>query len=304
MVTVRTLGCGLKQRKANKEIHLMIDTWITANADTVQFALFFTLFAVFGLVEGLVPKRSGPMHRKERWLTNLVLTTLNVSVLSLLPVTFFGMAVWTQTQGYGLFNSVALPLGVLVIGTLLARGFISFFTHYLMHKVPMLWRLHRVHHLDTELDVTTTVRFHPIEFVVNLLIGVPLVIAFGMTPWVLLLYELLDVVVTLFSHANIRLPRHIDRVLRYIIVTPDLHRVHHSSWQPETDSNFSAVFPIWDILFRTFHTETRMPHETMELGLEEVRDERTNRILWLLGSPFLSRFTGEAPGDAAEQRAN
>ena len=189
----------------------MIDTWIIENAESVQVALFFTLFAIFALVEALAPKRSGPVHRKERWLTNLVLTTLNIIVMGLLPVTFFGMAVWAQEQGYGLFNYVSLPLGVLVIGTLLARGFISFFTHYLMHKVPVLWRLH----------------------------------------W-----------------------------------------VHHSSWQPETDSNFSAVFPIRDLIFGTFRTDTRTPQETMELGLEEVRDERTNRFLWLLGSPFLRRFTG------------
>jgi sterol desaturase/sphingolipid hydroxylase (fatty acid hydroxylase superfamily) len=180
---------------------------------------------------------------------------------------------------------------------LLARGFISFFTHYLMHKVPLLWRLHRVHHLDTELDVSTTVRFHPFEFLAALIPGVPLVVAFGMSPWVLMLYEILDAVVTLFSHANIRLPESLDRLLRYVIVTPDLHRVHHSSWQTETDSNFSAVFPIWDIVFKTFRTETRVSHETMELGLEEVRDERANRFLWLLGSPFLGRLKrkSEAP---------
>ena len=270
----------------------MIDTWIIENAESVQVALFFTLFAIFALVEALAPKRSGPVHRKERWLTNLVLTTLNIIVMGLLPVTFFGMAVWAQEQGYGLFNYVSLPLGVLVIGTLLARGFISFFTHYLMHKVPVLWRLHRVHHLDTELDITTTVRFHPFELLAALVPGVPLVVLFGLSPWVLLLYELLDAAITLFSHANIRLPERLDRVLRYVIVTPDLHRVHHSSWQPETDSNFSAVFPIWDLIFGTFRTDTRTPQETMELGLEEVRDERTNRFLWLLGSPFLRRFTG------------
>jgi len=275
----------------------MIDQWISQNADDLQVALFFSLFFIFSLAEILAPKRPGPMHRKERWLTNLSMTALNIAVMGMLPVTFFGVAVWAQKQGYGLFNYFSLPLGVLVIGTLLARGFISFFTHYLMHKVPLLWRLHRVHHLDTELDVSTTVRFHPFEFLAALIPGVPLVVVFGMSPWVLMLYEILDAVVTLFSHANIRLPESIDRVLRYVIVTPDLHRVHHSSWQTETDSNFSAVFPIWDIVFRTFRTETRAPHATMELGLEEVRDERANRFLWLLGSPFLGRlkWKSEAP---------
>ena len=231
------------------------------------------------LAEALAPKRPGPIRRKERWRANLLLTTLNIIVLGLLPVTFFGTAVWGQERALGLFNLVALPLPALVVGTLLARGFISFFTHFLMHKIPILWRLHRVHHLDTELDVSTTVRGHPVEFAANAVIGVPIVMALGLTPWVLLLYEILDAAVTLFSHANIRLPRGLDHMLRYVIVTPELHRVHHSSWQPETDSNFSAVFPVWDILFRTFRTHTRDPQETMQLGLEEVRDQRTNRFV-------------------------
>ena len=278
----------------------MIDRWMTENAENVHVMLFFSLFALFALTELLTPKRKGSMQRKRRWITNLLLTTLNIIVMSLLPVTFFGVAIWAKEKGFGVFNQVTLPLFVLVVGTLLFRGFISFSTHYLMHKVPPLWRLHQVHHLDTEMDITTTVRFHPLEFLAALIPGVSLVVVFGLSPWVLLLYEVFDAAITLFSHANIRLPGRVDRVLRYIIATPDLHRVHHSSWQPETDSNFSAVFPIWDIIFRTFRTETRMPQETMELGLEEVRDERTNRLLWLLGSPFFSRFLFN--GDSSPQR--
>lgn len=263
----------------------MIDQWITQNAETLQFVLFFALLFIFSLAEVFEPKRLGPMRRKERWLTNFLLTALNIAVMSLLPVTFFSVAVWAHEDGFGLFNQIRLPLVALVIGNLLGRGFISFFTHYLMHKVPWLWRLHRVHHLDTEMDISTTVRFHPFEFVTTLMIGIPIVLGLGLSLWILLLYETLDAVVTLFSHANVRLPGAVDRVLRYFIVTPDLHRVHHSSWQPETDSNFGAVFPIWDIVFGTFRTQTRAPQETMELGLEEIRDERTNRLWWLLASP-------------------
>ncbi len=266
----------------------MIEDWVNNNAETVQYILFFTLFFIFGLIEVFEPKRSGPMQRKARWFTNFVLTFLNVVVIGLMPVTFFSVAIWAQEQGYGLLNLFTMPLVVLLLGTLLARGFISFFSHYLMHKVPFLWRLHRVHHLDTEMDVSTTVRFHPLEFVVSTAIGVVIVLSLGLTPWILLIYELLDVAVNVFSHSNIPVPRRLNQVLRYIIVTPDLHRIHHSSWQPETDSNFSAVFPIWDIVVGTFRTETRIPQETMELGLEEVRDKRTNHFLWLLVSPLLN----------------
>jgi sterol desaturase/sphingolipid hydroxylase (fatty acid hydroxylase superfamily) len=264
----------------------MFDAWISRNADDLQIALFLILFAVFALVEVVAPKRPGPMHRKERWLTNLVLTGLNAALLAVLPVTFLTAAAWAGQRDFGLFNRVSLPIGISVVGNLLARGFVSFLTHYLMHKTPFLWAIHRVHHLDTELDVSSTVRFHPLEFVVGLVIGLPLVVCFGLSPWILMLYELLDASVTVFSHANIRLPTTVDRALRYLIVTPDLHRVHHSSWQPETDSNFGAVFPIWDLIFSTYRTSTRMSHEAMELGLEEVRDARAHRLFWLLASPF------------------
>ena len=270
-----------------------MEKWVLANADNLQFGLFFGLLATFGVVEALAPRRPGPMLRRTRWVTNFVLTFLNIVVMSLLPVTFFDAAVWAVQRGFGAFNLIALPLAATMVATLLVRGFISFFTHYLSHKVPALWRIHRVHHLDTELDISTTVRFHPAEFVVNLIVGVPIVVAFGLSPWVLMLYEVIDAGITLFSHANVRIPATVDRVLRYVIATPDLHRVHHSAWQTETDSNFGAVFPIWDIVFGTFRTETRAPHETMALGLEEVRDGRENRLGWLMGSPLRERLERE-----------
>lgn len=280
----------------------MIDTWISTHAEQVQMVLFFGLFALFAAIETLAPRRPGPMRRRERWLTNLLLTALNVTVLSLLPITFLSAALWAQEHSWGLFNLLALPLAAAVAGSLLGRGFISFLTHYVMHRVPLFWRMHRVHHLDTELDVSTTVRFHPLEFLLGLGIGLPLVVVLGLSPWVLLLYEILDAGVTVFSHANLRLPRSLDHLLRYLIVTPDLHRVHHSSLQPETNSNFGAVFPIWDLVFGTFRTQTQVAQEAMELGLNEVRDQRVDRLGWLLGSPFISSLEAEGKGTGERSR--
>ncbi len=157
----------------------MLDIWITAYADQVQYILFFTLLAVFGLVEVLAPKRVLSIGRKERWTTNFFLTALNVVVLALLPVTFVGVAAWARENDLGLFNQFTLPVGLIAAGTLMTRGFISFMTHYTLHKFPMFWRVHRVHHLDTELDISTTVRFHPLEFLLNLLMGVQVVVIFG-----------------------------------------------------------------------------------------------------------------------------
>jgi sterol desaturase/sphingolipid hydroxylase (fatty acid hydroxylase superfamily) len=208
--------------------------------------------------------------------------------MMVIPISFITSAEFADEMGWGLLNNIELNWIVLGISTLLFRGFISFVTHYLMHKIPVLWFVHRVHHLDTELDISTTVRFHPFEFIINLVIGIPVIFAFGFPVWGLMLYELFDIVITLFSHSNISLPKKIEKMLRYILVTPDLHRIHHSSFQPETDSNFSAVFPIWDILFGTFRTKSRTPQNKMQLGLEEVRDERTTKVGWLLISPFKS----------------
>lgn len=259
-----------------------IPTWLLAHGEDAQFAVFFLLLPALVLAERLVPRRPG-VDRRRRWRTNFGLTAINVVTLSLQPLSLIGTARWAELHGWGLFNQLTLPLALLVPAVLLARGFISFATHWLMHRVPLFWRLHRVHHLDTELDVSSTVRFHPLEFLVTLLPTVAMVVALGLTPWVLVLYELLDVGVTLFTHANIRLPARVDAALRWLIVTPDLHRVHHSTDRVETDSNFGAVFPHWDMLLGTYRAAPREPHATMPLGLGEQRGPETSQLLWLLG---------------------
>jgi sterol desaturase/sphingolipid hydroxylase (fatty acid hydroxylase superfamily) len=157
--------------------------------------------------------------------------------------------------------------------------------------------------MDTEMDVSTTIRFHPFEFVINSVVGIPIIVLFGFPVWSLMLYELLDVSITLFSHSNISLPEGIDKWLRFIIVTPDLHRVHHSSYQPETDSNFSAVFPLWDILFGTYRIKPATEQNSMQLGLTEVRDDRISHIGWLLSSPFKSITIREKEGQSLQSEA-
>src|SRR5262245_59365309 len=148
--------------------------------------------------------------------------------MSLLPVSFLDVALFAAKRALGPLHWIALPFAGTILATLLLRGFISFFTHWLAHRVPALWRVHRVHHLDTELDVSTTVRFHPAEFAISLAVGAPLILAFGLSPWVLMLYEILDAAITPFSHANVRIPARVERILRLFVATPDLHRVHHS----------------------------------------------------------------------------
>src|SRR5262245_50881239 len=263
-----------------------ISAWILTNGNPLQCVLFFSLLAVLAVAERMAPRRRGSLDRWLRWPTNYFLTLINLIAMGALPVSFVGAAIWAEKNGWGVFNWIHLPLLVVITATLIVRGFISFSTHYLMHLVPMFWRVHRVHHLDTEFDVSTTVRFHPLEFFIQSVPGVAIVVTFGLAPWVLMSYELLDVAVTLWSHSNLRLPVAVDRLLRYVIVTPDLHRVHHSAWKPETNSNFGAVFPIWDLVFGTFRAVPRDAHERMRLGLDEMHGPDAQRPLWLLMSPL------------------
>jgi sterol desaturase/sphingolipid hydroxylase (fatty acid hydroxylase superfamily) len=164
--------------------------------------LFFGLLAILAVAERLWPRRPGAMERRSRWPANLTMTGLNLVTMSVIPISLITAASFAQVRGLGLLNHVALPIAALIAVNLVLRGFISFSTHYLMHKLPAFWRVHRVHHLDTELDVSSTVRFHPLEFVIALIPGMPMVLAFGLTPWILMVYELMDVVVTLWSHSN------------------------------------------------------------------------------------------------------
>lgn len=268
-----------------------METFLLESGESLQVWMFFGLLAGFAALERAFPRRPEPAAPWRRRSANLTLTVLAIATLPLVPMSFVAAAFWAQAEHIGLLNMAGdfMPGWLAAPLTLFLRGFVSFATHWLNHKVPLLWRLHRVHHLDMALDVTSTVRFHPLEMPVTALLGLPLIVAFGLSPWALVLYELLDVAVTLFSHANLRVPSIIDRYLRYLIVTPNLHAVHHSARQPETDSNFSAVFPVWDLIFGTFRTRTREPIEHMALGLSSHRGPEVYRIGWLLLSP-LRRF--------------
>lgn len=260
--------------------------WFQAYGETAQYVAYFGLLALFLALERVVPGRDSGAHRRGRWSTNFGLTALNVVVLGALPFSFVSTATWARERGWGFLNLGVLPETAVIVATLALRAFISWVTHLLMHQVPLFWRVHRVHHTDPELDASTTVRFHPLEFPIALGVGAPLVVVFGLEPVTLLAYELLDVAVTLFSHANLRIPAPLERVLRLFVVTPDLHRVHHSTRPAQTDSNYGAVFPLWDLVFGTFRTAPREELATQPLGLAEVRDARARRLGWLLALPF------------------
>ena len=265
-----------------------LETVIRAQFEPLQYVAFFGVFLVFALAEASAPRDAAPAERARRWPTNWILTIVNIMVTSAMPVTMIAAADYAQANRVGLLNNIDVSMAAAFAIGFLGRGFISWGTHYLNHKVPFLWAIHRVHHTDTRLDVSTTVRFHPLEFVFTTPLALAGVVALGVPALPLLIYELMDASVTVFSHANVRLPWWIDRPLSLFIVTPDVHRVHHSSYQPETDSNYGAVLTIWDRLLGTYRRKAADELAVQENGLTEVQDSRSRNLLWLLILPFIT----------------
>lgn len=278
-----------------------VEAFVRSSFEPLQYAAFFGVFAIFALLEGVAPRDPSPAMRVRRWPANVVLTAMNIVVLSTLPVGIVAAADWAQGARFGLLHMIEVsPWAAFAIG-FLGRAFLSWGTHYLNHKVPFLWAIHRVHHADTRLDVSTTVRFHPLEFVFTTPLTLAGVVLLGAPPVAILIYEVMDAGVTVFSHANVRLPWWVDRPLRLFIVTPDVHRVHHSSHQPETDSNYGAVLTVWDRLLGTYRRKSAEDLATQETGLSETQDSRSRNLLWLLILPFIalkSRAVAFAKDDA------
>lgn len=264
-----------------------LELFVRENMDPLMYGCFFGSLAVLGALELWITRSERAAPRRRRWPANWAMTALNIVVLGALPVSGLAAAELARTNAWGLFNQLEVSFAVMLVAGFALRSLVSYAIHVAMHKVPALWRLHRVHHTDTALDVSTTVRFHPLEFIVSVPIVVGVVIGFGISPLVIILYELFDAVMAVFSHANIRLPRGLERVLQWILVTPDMHRVHHSSAQPETDSNYGATLSVWDRAFGTYVRKADGDLTQMELGLEQCRDARSTSFFWLLASPFL-----------------
>ncbi len=264
------------------------DRYLRAEIEPLQYAIFFGLLLVLMSLERLAHRSSEAPRRGRRWISNFSLTALNIFVIGAIPVSGVFVADFARDNGIGILNVLDIaPIAALVLG-FLCRSFVSWMTHVALHRVPALWRVHRVHHTDRFLDVSTAVRFHPIEFLINTPILLTGILLSGISPVALMLYELFDTAMALFTHAYIRIPRPLERLLRFVVVTPDMHRVHHSSWQPETDSNYGATFSIWDHLFRTYREKTPSTLRTMQLGLAEYQDDRASSFWWLLTLPFRS----------------
>lgn len=255
----------------------------------IRFSAFLSLFAIFALLEALAPRRRRAQSRSSRWTTNLAIVAIDTLTLRAMawavPLLATGAALDASLHGWGLLNALNWPLWLEGIVTILVLDFAIWLQHLITHKVPLFWRFHRVHHADRDLDVTTAVRFHPVEIAASMGLKIILIYALGPPAMAVVAFEGLLNGTALFNHANLRLPLGLDRALRLILVTPDMHRVHHSTLRAEHDSNYGFALSIWDRLFRTYTAQPLAGHEAMNVGLQ-WQDERPAKLGWSLLLPF------------------
>ena len=253
----------------------------------LRLGISVALLSIFALWELRTPRRRLTTRKSIRWMSNLCLAALNaVAIPLLMPLLALGMAVLAMERGWGLFNRYEWPPALEFILAIIVLDFVIYLQHILFHAVPVLWRLHRVHHSDTDFDVTTALRFHVVEIAISMGIKIGAVLILGVPVFAVLVFEILLNGTALFNHANIRLPLALDRMLRAFLVTPDMHRVHHSIIRRETDCNFGFNLSIWDRLCGTYRAQPEAGHEAMTIGLGAFREEREQYLDRLLTQPF------------------
>ncbi len=259
----------------------------TSDPSLLRLLVFASLFALFAILESLWPRRERTLQRSDRWLGNLgILAAGSILARAILPVAPIGAAMWAQQQGFGIFNAIDTPILVAGLLAFLLLDLLIYGQHRLFHAAPILWRLHRMHHTDMDLDVTSGLRFHPIEIILSLILKITAVCVLGAPPVAVLFFEVILNATSMFNHSNFALPHKLDSVLRLFLVTPDMHRVHHSIRPIETDRNFGFNIPWWDRLFGTYLAEPCDGHRSMTIGLPIFRDKRATNLVHLLIQPF------------------
>ncbi|MBI4237541.1 MAG: sterol desaturase family protein [Deltaproteobacteria bacterium] len=261
------------------------------NEPVLRFGFFLGVFLLMALWEILAPRRERVASRKIRWTGNFgVVLISTLLVRFLIPTAAVGLAMIADERGWGLFHHLALPSWLVVFLSVLFLDLAIYLQHVLFHAVPILWRLHRMHHADLDFDVTTGVRFHPVEILLSMGIKMGVVAALGPPAVAVLIFEILLNATSMFNHGNVRIPQGLDRVLRCFVVTPEMHRVHHSIVPSETNSNFGFNSPWWDRLLGTYRAEPRAGHIGMTIGIEQFRTIRDLRLDRMLLQPFLGKI--------------
>jgi sterol desaturase/sphingolipid hydroxylase (fatty acid hydroxylase superfamily) len=262
----------------------------------IRLSAFVTIFAVMAMWEIAFPARQLLVGKAHRWLSNIAVVVLNTVILRLIfPTAAVGFALYVEMNGIGLLHLTGWPLWWTVPLSVIFLDLVIYLQHVMVHAIPALWRIHRMHHADLDFDVTTGARFHPLEIVLSMLIKLAAIALIGPPVVAVVLFEIILNTTSMFNHANVSLPSTLDRWLRFIIVTPDMHRVHHSVEMDESNSNFGFNLPWWDRLFGTYRSQPRRSHQSMVIGLDSPRDEKIcDRLPGMLMIPFSFKVTGYA----------
>jgi sterol desaturase/sphingolipid hydroxylase (fatty acid hydroxylase superfamily) len=254
----------------------------------IRLVFFLSVFALMGIWELSAPRRALTTSKTNRWFANLTIIWINAVVVRLLlPILPVGLAFLAQKNGWGLLNNFAATYWLAVISGVIVLDLVIYLQHVMFHAVPVLWRLHMMHHADLDFDVTTGLRFHPIEIILSAGIKLAAVVVIGPPVLAVLVFEVLLNATSMFNHGNIRIPLGVDRLLRLFLVTPDMHRVHHSVVIKETNSNFGFSLPWWDRLFGTYRHQPAAGHQEMTIGLSQFRDAKRLTLPWILAVPFV-----------------
>jgi sterol desaturase/sphingolipid hydroxylase (fatty acid hydroxylase superfamily) len=279
-----------------------MESFVLAHEPALRLAAFAAVLAVMLAWEQLAPRRARTLGRLQRWPANLSIVVLNTLIVRLpLPAAAVGVALAVESRGWGLLPLAGLPGWAAVVAGVVLLDLAIYLQHVLFHAVPALWRLHRMHHADLDIDVTTGARFHPIEIVLSMLIKFAVITALGVPPMAVVLFEMLLNATSMFNHSNARVPLRLEPVLRWLVVTPDMHRVHHSVERDETNSNFGFNLPLWDRVFGTYRAQPRAGHAAMAIGIPEFRDTaQCSSLLGMLAIPFRS---GKPPRSAEPARS-
>ena len=268
-----------------------INEFIMSNEAVIRLSFFLGIFAVMAIWEFIAPRRALTISKVVRWSNNLGLVFLNTFILRLLfPAAAAGMATFASEQGWGLFNYYDVQPVVAVIASVVVMDFIIYLQHVMVHAIPVFWRLHRVHHADLDYDVTTGARFHPIEIILSMLIKFATIVLLGPPVVAVVIFEVMLNATAIFNHSNVRLNLVVDKWLRLLVVTPDMHRVHHSVEDDETNSNFGFSLPWWDRLFGTYRAQPRAGHQAMTIGIRTFREDKwCSWLPGMLAIPFVGK---------------
>ncbi|MDT8405097.1 sterol desaturase family protein [Sulfuriflexus sp.] len=271
-----------------------INEFVATNEVVIRMGFFFGVLGLMALWEYVAPRRTLTVSKTVRWANNLGLVFFNSFLLRVIfPAAAVGVAAFAGAQGWGIFNYYEIPFWVAVVVSVVAMDFIIYLQHVMVHAVPALWRLHRMHHADLDFDVTTGARFHPLEIILSMLIKFATIVVLGPPVIAVVIFEIALNATAMFNHSNVRMPLGLDRVLRWFVVTPDMHRVHHSVEDDEANSNFGFSLPWWDRLLGTYHDQPRAGHEGMTIGIHKYRT--TRQVSWLPGMlllPFIGKISG------------